>query len=142
MAWTMKVIGVPESQQAILNYGLQLKPVTLDGLVEAVNAVIAQAKVNLSSAAKAKRYVRTGDLAGSLQIFTQRIDGDKIVVEAGSMLPYAFFQEYGWTTHSGSAVSGKLFFTRAIETVRPRFVELLSSTIKARVRFGGLAVKS
>jgi len=132
----LKVIGIPEAKEAIRRYGFQLKPVTMDGLVKGVNAVIEQARTNLYGHPPARRYRRTGRLGASLRILNQQQTGSIIVVEAGSDLEYGFYQEYGWTSRAGRQIPGKLFFTKAVETQRPRFLELLATTIKAGVPWG------
>jgi len=132
----LKVIGIPEAKEAIRRYGFELKPVTMEGLVKGVNAIIDQAWKNFYATPESPRYFRTGKLGMSLKILNQQQTGSILLVEAGSDLEYAFYQEYGWTSRAGRSIPGKLFFTKAVEMQRPRFLELLSATIKATVPWG------
>lgn len=144
MPWDLKTIGIPETIRAVQQYSQQLRPVTMEGLVAGVNEVIKQARINLYAAPsreaatlmllRGQVYQRTGRLGNSLRILSQREEGSQIIVEAGSDLDYAFYQEYGWTSRAGNQIPGKLYFTRANELMRPRIAELLASTIKAKMR--------
>jgi len=137
MRLELKTIGFDVAKETVQRLGLEIPKVCMTGLVEAVNAVIEQAKSNLYEYPPAARYKRTGRLGASLEILTQTQAGHLLVVEAGSLLEYAFYQEYGWTTRAGTSVPGKFYFTMAMEQKRYEFPDLLMAKVKAIVPGGG-----
>lgn len=111
----------------------------MEGIVEDLHGrpvLVAIQQITLIAMGKAREYAPwdTGRLRASIVPEVRLMGGREVRGIVGTNVVYAPYQEFGWTTKSGTKVAGRHYFQRALDYVmKTGFVNRLIGEVVPRI---------